>query len=151
MKELHATASASVPADEAAAVALLRDLEGYPRWYPDGIRDVSVLQRDDGGAPTRVRANLRLAQGPLQRDFGLTLVVSAPAPGAIQLVRQSHGRGDEEQFSVTWRVSAAPGGGSRIDLKLDASLSVPRFLPVGGVGEALAQGFVGAAARELRR
>lgn len=151
MKELHATASASVPAGEAAAVALLRDLADYPRWYPEGVRDVSVLERDETGAPTRVRTNLRVAHGPLQRDFGLVLVVSTPAPGTIQLVRESHGRGDEEQFSVTWRVSAAPGAGSRVELQLEASLSVPRLLPVGGVGEAIAQGFVGAASRELRR
>ena len=149
MKELRARASAAVASGEAEALALLRAVERYPEWYPDGVRDVSVLERDADGAASLVRATLHLAHGPLQRDFGLTLAVGAPTPDTVTLVRRSHGRGDAEQFAVTWRVVPA-GSGARIELELDANLSVPRLLPVGGVGEALAQGFVGAAVRALR-
>jgi hypothetical protein len=147
MKELHAHASILVAASEADTLALLRAVEDYPRWYPDGVRSVSVLERDDDGASTKVRATLHVAQGPLVRDFGLTLAVTAPEPGTIELRRQRHGSGDQEQFDVTWRVLG--GAQVRIELALDANLSVPRFLPVGGVAEGLAHGFVGAAAQAL--
>ncbi len=148
MKELRARASSAVTAGTAETLALLRAVERYPEWYPDGVRNVSVLERDADGAASLVRATLHLAQGPLQRDFGLTLAVATPTPDTITLARRSHGRGDAEQFSVTWQVAPA-GTGARIELALDANLSVPRLLPVGGVGESLAQGFVGAAARAL--
>ena len=41
-------------------------------------------------------------------------------------------------------------GGAEIGLDLAASLDVPRLLPVGGIGEAMAEGFVAAAANQLR-
>ena len=149
MKELHARASIQVAASEAETLAFLRAVEDYPRWYPDGVRSVSVLEQDDEGAATQVRATLHIAQGPLVRDFGLTLSVTTPGPDTIALRRQRHGAGDQEQFDVTWRVIG--GASVRIELALDANLSVPRFLPVGGVAEGLAQGFVGAAATALAR
>ncbi len=57
-------------------------------------------------------------------------------------------RGDREQFSVTWHVREAEGG-AEIDLALDANLSVPRLVPLGGIGNGVARGFVDAAARAL--
>lgn len=148
MKELKARASAPVTASPEQCATLLRAVDRYPDWYPDGVRSVEVLECDDAGSPTRVRATLHLSQGPLQRDFALTLTVSTPAPGRIALVRESHGGADEEEFSVTWEVESR-GDGAQVGLALDANLSVPRFLPVGGVGESVAQGFVGAAVRAL--
>jgi ribosome-associated toxin RatA of RatAB toxin-antitoxin module len=149
MKELNARAQTAVSASPEETLALLRAVEAYPEWYPEGVRSVSVLERDEAGAASVVRATLHLSHGPLQRDFALTLTVTTPRAGTIKLVRQSHGRGDAEEFAVTWQVRAAPAG-SRIELALEANLSVPRFLPVGGVGESLANGFVEAAARTLR-
>lgn len=148
MKELNARAEATTAAAPGDTLALLRDLEGYPRWYPDGVRTADVRERDRTGAASRVRAVLHLAQGPLQRDFDLDLAVSEPEPGVVRLARIPHDRRDAEVFTVTWRVSAN-GAGSRIALALDANLDVPRFLPVGAVGTSLAEGFVAAAARAL--
>ena len=50
---------------------------------------------------------------------------------------------------MAWTLAAAPGGGTEISLALDATLSVPRLVPLGGIGDSLADGFVSAAAREL--
>jgi ribosome-associated toxin RatA of RatAB toxin-antitoxin module len=147
MKELHARAQVAVAASESDTLALLRAVESYPDWYPDGVRSVSVLERDSDGAASKVRATLHIAQGPLVKDFGLTLVVTTPSPGTIKLTRRRHDGRDQEEFEVTWQVSDRAG--VRIDLALDANLSVPRFLPVGGVAEGLAQGFVAAAAQAL--
>ncbi len=147
MKELHARAQTQVNATPEQALALLRAVDGYPTWYPDAVRAAEVLERDDDGRPTKVKATLHIASGPLVRDFRLTLAVTAPDPETIKLARQPHDASDPERFEVTWRV--LEGDGVRIELALDANLSVPRLLPVGGVGESLAQGFVSAAARAL--
>jgi ribosome-associated toxin RatA of RatAB toxin-antitoxin module len=147
MKELHARAQTPINAGAEEAVALLRAVDEYPTWYPEAVRSAEVLERDGDGWPTKVNATLHLAAGPLVRDFRLTLVVTSPERGTIRLARQPHGAGDSERFEVTWRV--VDGSGVRIELALDANLSVPRLLPVGGVGDSLAQGFVTAAARAL--
>ncbi|MDQ6607405.1 MAG: SRPBCC family protein [Actinomycetota bacterium] len=147
MKELHARAQTQVNATPEQALALLRAVDGYPTWYPDAVRAAEVLERDDDGRPTKVKVTLHIASGPLVRDFRLTLAVTAPDPETIKLARQPHDASDPERFEVTWRV--LEGDGVRIELALDANLSVPRLLPVGGVGESLAQGFVSAAARAL--
>ncbi len=54
---------------------------------------------------------------------------------------------DGERFEVTWHVAASAS--AEIRLELSANLSVPRFLPIGGIGDAVADGFVTAAARAL--
>lgn len=147
MKELHARAQTEVSATADQAIALLRAVEEYPAWYPDGVRAVEVLERDPDGLPTKVKATLHVASGPLVRDFRLTLDVTSPEPGTIKLARRPHDSRDPERFEVTWRVSDRYG--VKIELALDANLSVPRLLPVGGVGESISQGFVNAAARTL--
>jgi ribosome-associated toxin RatA of RatAB toxin-antitoxin module len=147
VKELHARAGTAVSASAEQTVALLRAVEDYPSWYPDGVRAVEVLERDGDGLATKVKATLHVASGPLVRDFRLTLAVTTPDAATVRLARQPHDTRDPERFDVTWRV--VDRGGVRIELALDANLSVPRLLPVGGVGESLAQGFVGAAARAL--
>ena len=40
-------------------------------------------------------------------------------------------------------------GPTQIRLDLAANLDVPRFVPLGGVGDSMADGFVSAATREL--
>jgi hypothetical protein len=147
MKELHARAETEVSATEEQAIALLRAVDQYPTWYPEGVRAAEVIERDDEGRPAKVKATLHIASGPLVRDFRLTLVVTSPDPGTIKLAREPHDSRDPERFEVTWRVTDRYG--VKIELALDANLSVPRLLPVGGVGESLAQGFVNAAARSL--
>jgi hypothetical protein len=48
---------------------------------------------------------------------------------------------------VNWFVAGGPSTSIRLDLA--ANLDVPRFLPLGGIGDAMAAGFVTAATREL--
>jgi hypothetical protein len=73
-------------------------------------------------------------------------VVVDPA-GTVKLSRVPHHGSDGEKFEVNWRVSR--GSPSQIGLDLAADLDVPRFLPLGGIGDSLAQGFVSAATRAL--
>jgi hypothetical protein len=106
-----------------------------------------VIERDPTGQPTRVRAKLHLSQGPLSKDFDLLMAVAVHAPSTVRLARVPNEPSDEEQFEVTWHVDAAAQ--TQIRLDLHANLAVPRFLPIGGIGDAVADGFVTAAARQL--
>jgi ribosome-associated toxin RatA of RatAB toxin-antitoxin module len=148
VKELQGSAAADVAVPAADCLVLFTDVERYPDWYPDVVRRVTVVERDPDGRPRKVRALLHVAYGPLVRDFDLTLVVR-DEPTTVTLTRVPHGPGDPEQFRVSWRV--VEGARSRIELRLNANLSVPRLVPVGGVGDGLARGFVDAAARQLSR
>jgi len=144
MKQLRATAVRTVPASAAATLALLRELERYPDWYPEGVRSVQVLERSAAGHARRAQAVLRLAHGPLQREFELVIAVREPEAGTLVLEREPHGPSDPERLRVTWQAKERS-----LALTLEAQLAVPRLLPVGGVGEALAEGFLAAAARAL--
>ena len=145
MKDLHGTTTALVAASLDRCRALLEAVDRYPAWYPEAVRDVQVLERDPTGRPTRARAKLHLAWGPLVKDFDLVLAVASEPPGTIRLTRIADA--GSSQFGVTWRLHDE--GGTRIDLDLTASMSVPQFLPVGGIGDAIANGFIGAASRAL--
>jgi ribosome-associated toxin RatA of RatAB toxin-antitoxin module len=147
VKELQGRSSASVAASPERCFELLADLERYPRWYPQVVRAVEVIERSPEGVPTRARAVLHVSYGPLTRDFDLLLAVRLEPPSKVELVRVPHGGADPERFEVRWQV----GGGPRatIDLRLDAALSIPRLLPVGGIGDELANGFVRAAVSEI--
>jgi ribosome-associated toxin RatA of RatAB toxin-antitoxin module len=156
MKELHARAQSAVTASPDEALALLRAVEHYPEWYPSspkgsGVASASVLERATDGTATKVRAVLHVVSGPIVKDFNLTMAVTTPAPGTVALAREPHGPGDPERFAVTWTVTPGAGGGSTVALALDANLSIPRFLPVTGVGETIANGFVNAASARLLR
>jgi ribosome-associated toxin RatA of RatAB toxin-antitoxin module len=128
---------------------LLAAIERYPDWYPEVVREAEVLERDPDGLPTRANASLHVARGPLVRDFHLALAVVVDRDSMIKLTRIPHGPRDHEQFEVTWRLRAAGDAQTRIDLALGANLSVPRLLPLGGVGDSIADGFMRAARKEL--
>jgi polyketide cyclase/dehydrase/lipid transport protein len=148
VKDLFGRASARVAAPPKDCLALLADIEGYPRWYPDVVRRVEVVDRDDSGSPARARATLHAAAGPVSRDLELLLAVTH-GPGEVMLSRVPHKPTDRERFEVRWIVDAAGDGGSRIEVSLAAALDVPRLVPLGGIGESMAGGFVAAAARQL--
>jgi hypothetical protein len=93
------------------------------------------------------RTTLHLARGPLVKDFELLMAMTTDPGSGVTLTRVRHGSADQEQFEVIWRVEQERG--TWIHLRLDANLSVPRLLPLGGVGDAVAEGFVAAAARAL--
>jgi hypothetical protein len=147
VKELTGRASGTTNATPEQGVALLAAVDRYPDWYPDVVKQVEVLERDAGGQPTQVRCKLHVERGPMTRDFDLVMDVRVEAPVLVKLSRVPNERGDAEKFEVTWSLDA--GGPTRIGLDLVADLDVPRFLPLGGVGDSMAEGFVSAATRAL--
>ena len=148
MKELTGTASGTTPASPEACMALLADAERYPTWYPEVVKSVEVLERDASGQPSKVRTKLHVQHGPITRDFDLTMAVDVdPQQGTVKLRRIPHEPSDDEKFEVNWTVSGASP--TRISLDLAANLDVPRFLPLGTIGDAIAGGFVNAATRAL--
>jgi ribosome-associated toxin RatA of RatAB toxin-antitoxin module len=148
MKELTGSASGTTPASPEACMALLADAERYPDWYPEGVKSVEVLERDASGQPSKVRTKLHVQHGPITRDFDLTMAVDVdPGRGTVKLRRVPHEPSDGEKFEVNWAVAGASP--TRISLDLAANLDVPRFLPLGTIGDAIAGGFVSAATRAL--
>jgi hypothetical protein len=148
MKELMGSASGVTTASLDDCVGFLREVDRYPTWHPDVVRKVEVLERGGDGEPTRARAVLHVAVGPLVKDFNLLLAITLPDPRTVQLSRVPHGPGDDERFEVTWRLTEK-GAQTQIRLEVQASLSVPRLVPVGGIGDGLAGGFVASATKEL--
>lgn len=145
MKELRGTATAAVPASTAQCLALVGAVDGYPAWYPDVVRTVDVRERHAGGLPSRVRTELHLSVGPLTKDFNLLMAVTVEPPATVKLVKV----GGDARFQVIWRIH--DGEHTRLALEIDANLEAPRFLPLGGVGDSVAQGFISAASAELAR
>jgi ribosome-associated toxin RatA of RatAB toxin-antitoxin module len=147
MKELDGSAGVSVAAPVERCFELLAAVERYPAWHRDVVTSAEVVERDAEGLPARARARLHVAVGPLAKDFRLLLTVSTERPRSVRLTRIPHDASDLEQFDVAWRLRE--GAQTQIALVLKANLSVPRLLPVGGIGDTLANGFVTAAARAL--
>jgi Polyketide cyclase / dehydrase and lipid transport len=147
VKELTGHAERATPASHERCMALLEAVDGYPGWYPEVVKSVEVLDRNDQGRPTRAQTRLHVQYGPITRDFDLTMGVQVDPAGVVKLSRIPHHGSDGEKFDVTWRVSGT--GPSQIRLDLAANLNVPRFLPLGEVGESMAAGFVNAATKAL--
>ncbi len=145
MKELRGAAAAVVPAPLAECLALVEAVDGYPDWYPEVVREVEVVERDAHGLPSRVQTKLHLTAGPVTKDFDLLMEVTVQSPATVKLAKI----GGTAKFDVIWRLQDAEN--TRIELELDANLDVPRFLPLGDVGNSVAQGFVSAASQELAR
>ena len=147
MKELAGHAERSIPASHERCMELLEAVDQYPSWHPTVVRSVEVLERNDQGRPTKARTKLHVQYGPISRDFDLTMDVEVDPAGVVKLTRIPHNGGDGEKFDVIWRVSGA--GPTQVRLDLAANLNVPRFLPIGDVGDSMASGFVNAAATAL--
>ncbi len=125
---------------------MLAAIEAYPDWYPDGVREVETLERDGSGQPTKVRTRLHVEVAALSKDFNLTMSVGVEPQGRVALKKLKADASDPP-FDVIWRVSEHDG--TMIEIELDTALPVPRFVPVGGVGDSIAKSFVSAAAEEL--
>lgn len=147
MKELIGSASATTSASPEQCVALLEAIDGYPTWTPELVKEAEVLERDFDGHPTRARAKLHFERGPLRHDFNLLFDVNVDPAGTVALSRVPHEPTDKERFDVTWRL--AGGQSTRIELRLVANLDLPRFIPLGGVGDAMAADLLSAATRAL--
>jgi hypothetical protein len=144
MKALHAVACATTPASLEQCFELLSAIDEYPRWYPSRILSAESLEHGADGLPTRARAILHLAHGPLVKQFPLDLSVITRRLTSIELHRMPEHAQDEEQLSIFWRLSDGALA-RRIDVEMRAHLAVPRFLPIGGMAESLARSFVDAA------
>ncbi len=157
MKELRGTASAAVAASAQDCVQFLAAVDRYPSWYPEVVREVEVLERERGARPTRARTVLHVARGPLVKDIDLVLAIAVQERSEVKLTRVPEHPGDQERFAIVWRldrdgeteIAAGIGTGTKLALELDASLAVPRLVPLGGVGEAFAESFLAAAVRAL--
>jgi hypothetical protein len=147
MKELTGSASAATTASPDECLALLEAIDGYPRWAAEVVKQAEVLERDSAGHPTRARTKLHVERGPLTRDFDLLFSVRVDPGGTVALSRIPHEPSDKERFDVTWKV--ARGQSTRIELQLAANLDVPRFIPLGGVGDSMAADLLSAATRTL--
>jgi hypothetical protein len=148
VKHLHGEAAVGVSATAERCLSLLAAIDGYPDWYPEVVHDAEVLERGRDGLPTRARAKLHVSRGPLERDFDLLIAIEVSPPDRVMLARIAREHSDKESFEVTWEVEE-DGGGRRVAVRLDASLAVPRLLPLGSIGDDLAAGFVASAARAL--
>jgi Polyketide cyclase / dehydrase and lipid transport len=148
VKELTGSASATTAAAPADTMALLEAIDRYPEWHPDVVKEAEVLERDAEGHPTRARTKLHFERGPLKHDFNLLMSVVVDPAGTIRLSRIPHQPTDQERFDVMWRVDGG-NPSTRVQLELAANLDLPRFAPLGGVGDSMAQGLVSAATRAL--
>lgn len=149
MRTIGAHASQIVEAPAERCLTFLADLEAYPEWHPDTVHAARVTERDDRGYPRRAEVTLRLRLGPLAGSFELAMDASVDPGGIVALRRVRHAPSDPERFDVQWEITDAGGGRTRLELSLEAVLELPRLVPLGGVGEAVAQGFVAAASRAL--
>ena len=57
------------------------------------------------------------------------------------------GESSGASFDATWRLEKRDG--TQLELELDATMPVPGLVPLGGVGDAFADGFMEAAVRGL--
>jgi ribosome-associated toxin RatA of RatAB toxin-antitoxin module len=147
MKALGGTGVVTVVATPQACFELVAAVDGYPRWYPEVIRSAEVVERDPAGRPSRARTLVHVSAAGLARDFNLLMDEALEEGREVRLTRVQHEPSDPERFDVVWRIAAGPP--VRLQLELAANLQVPRLVPLGGVGDRLAQGFVDAAKRAL--
>jgi len=149
MKQLHGAARADAGVSIEDCLAFLAALDAYPSWYPDVVRDVEVVESGDDGLPLRAETKLHLSYGPVSRDLDLLLAVRVRRPGLVELKQVPRGPSSGASFEATWRLDERGGTGTHLGLELDATMPVPRLVPLAGVGDAFAGGFMQAAIARL--
>jgi Polyketide cyclase / dehydrase and lipid transport len=151
MKQLSGRASGVAAASAAQCVELLAAVDRYPEWYPEAVREVVVLERDDDGRPSKVHGTLHAALGPLARGFDLILTISVDPGRSVRLARVPNEPSDPEEFELVWRLDDFKDSDrTQVHLQLDANLDVPRLVPVGGLGDGVARGIMAAAIGALQ-
>ena len=146
MRALQGSASETAATPLDACLALLAAIDAYPDWYPEGVREVEVLERDTAGQPTRVLTVLHVEVAGFNRDFHLTMDVEVDPGGRVALKKVKADPSDPP-FNVVWNLSEQDG--TVIELELDTALPVPRLVPLRSVGDSIARSFVSAASRAL--
>lgn len=149
MKELQGRATGRLDVPREECFALLSSVERYPDWF-EFVHEVELLERERRGKPGRARAALHIPQSPFGTDFELLMAVRTRRPALITLTRVPEGPEDPDRLKLIWRMR--DDGSTHLELEFDAAASfVPGFLPVGGVGEAIAQAGIEAAMDALTR
>jgi hypothetical protein len=152
VKELHGRASTTTAAPRERCRELLSAAERYPDWYPEVVRSVQPADDPRRAGEQCLSAILRFSYGPIARDLDLLLeVVDAPA-GGVRLDRVPYSAQDRERFTVDWLLGEHPGGAETdLAVELEATLDVPRFLPIplGTIGNIVAARFLAAAVSAL--
>jgi hypothetical protein len=147
MKHLHGAARAAVGVPIEECLVFLAALEAYPSWYPDVVRGVHVVESGDDGLPLRAETKLHLSYGPVSRDLDLLIAVRVRRPGLVKLTHVPRGPSSGASFDATWQLDE--GTKTDLELELDATMPVPRLVPLGGIGDAFATGFIQAAVGRL--
>ncbi len=148
MKHLHGGARANIDVPIEDCFALLAALDAYPSWYPEVVREVAVVESGEDGTPLRAETKLHLSYGPVSRDLDLLLALRVSRPGLVQLTHVPRGASSGASFDAIWRL--ADHAGTELELELDAVMPLPRLVPLGGVGNAFAAGFMRAAVGRLQ-
>ena len=150
MREISATSQGETPTPIERCFERLVDIAGYPSWYPTGVKRAEQLEQGPDGRPTKVAATLALTSGPIQRDFSLEFGVTTERPTLIELRRLPHGSGGGADLVViSWRLRELAADRTELTVAFDAELDVPRFLPLGGLADGIAGGFLAAAIASL--
>ena len=148
MKHLTGTAQADVGVPIEECLTFLASLEAYPSWYPDVVREVEVVESGEDGLAAQggnEAASLLRTGVPGSRSAARGAGAPAwPGPADARSPRA---------IDAAPR-STRPGGceerdGTQLELELDATMPVPRLVPLGGVGDAFASGFMQAAVGRL--
>jgi hypothetical protein len=145
MKSISGRAEGACRASVPAVAELLRAVDRYSEWHPEGVRRIVVLERDGAGDPVILEVTLRAAIGPIARDVELRLEVSAAQANRVTLTRLPNEPEDPERFVATWHLDRAGTAETTIRLELEADLDLPRLAPVGELANNLARAFVAAA------
>jgi hypothetical protein len=143
MRRLSGHAEATCDSSASSLAQLLLAVDRYPSWHSEVVRKVVARCRDDAGRLETIDVTLRVAIGPVHHDLELTLAISAALPDRITLTRLPNEPGDPETFVAVWRLD--DGRRTTIGLDVEAKLDLPRLVPLAGIGDRLAQGFVDAA------
>ncbi len=149
-KELTATAVGVTVAAIGRVYEHLLAVDQYPKWYPEGARSVTVLERDAEGVATTIDAVLAAVAGPLRKEFDVRLAVVAIRPASIALARVADERGDHEALTITWLLRDLGPDGTELSVEFGARMDVPRFIPIDPVAREVANGFLQAALSSLQ-
>ncbi|MDQ6818473.1 MAG: hypothetical protein M3018_13865 [Actinomycetota bacterium] len=148
MKSIDGRANSEVSASAEECFALLAAVHGYPTWIGELVRAVDVLEWDAADRPTTARMAIHVARGPLVKDFEVVVSVQAKPVDSVLLARLKHEPSDREELEISWQLHSATGTGIEVSFHA-LTPEFPRFVPVRGVGDEIADTLLRAAVRAL--
>jgi hypothetical protein len=151
MKAIRGFASALVRTPTRECFSLLAAVDRYREWNRELVRELDVLDRGPDQLPSRVRAVIAIRRSPLIQSIELTASVRADPPKAIYMTRIPNEPSDREELDLVWRLRPDDSAsGTWIELEFAAVASfIPGLMPLGGVGNRIAERLVGSATEAL--